>query len=478
MKKTKLVNIVQKRGRLILLVLGFVLGLWRFVHFVRSVVPLGYDPGLYIATFRDFSKLLRDFDVSRLASWNMHELLLGTMAAIIHKLGVSYERMVRRGIWRASLVPWFVIFAIFRKENKNIWAIAALMYRISITQYEVFYWNYFKQIVWVSLLLLWILFLQRKKWIWLWINFFVIAILHRHTALVSFLVTGISLVLMSIQSKKLLRKGFLTMTIGGVCAVLVYLPLRDKLILWWVEELTGTAGGKWFIGDFMWLQTFVKLSILPILLSLFAFGQKIRKRDFDPVWIWYVLLWIWTIGWFFNYRRGIVFLDLFVILMAISAIATIMKDKWRYKILIRTVLFALVGINSLWYIYYVQTHGEAFISEAEFVSLQELSYQLPQDAIVMVTHRNYTPRVMWYTQRDRIAPGMSALNERGFDQWVSWWKWDGAQKCQMLANDYKSLWRPIFVHIGSYQFTENLEDGYCFELVKEWAGFGVLRVKF
>jgi len=484
----------KKRWRLIVLVVGFLLWLWRLFHFSQSSVPLWYDPGLYVKTFHDFGKLLWSFDFSLLSDWNSHELLLGSIVAFFGKLWLDFDIVVTWWIWFLSIVPGFLFFFLLKKENKLLGALAAFLYWASITQYEVFYWNYMKQIFAVSLLLFMMIFYQKKKWIGVGILYGILAIAHRHTALFGWLLIFITLIIDSIREKKIAWKWLLALIIGWASSLVVYIPLWDKLIVSGVPELTGTVGGEWFSGDFMSRLTYLKYASVSIFFAFvwlyFWFKKKLKSLYF----VWLFLATTWVVFGMFNFNRTLVFLDLFVIIFSALWIfglafpsAKLNEMKWKICHKCKTnntnlcsiwKWFMIIILLALWvfYVWYINNHREPLISETEYEWIHNLSKSTETNAIVMTTHRNYTPRIMGYSQRDRISPGLSDINKRDFDARLEWWEWDGAVKCSMLKRDYTELNRPIYLRLGEIQFHENIENGLCFELFDHKANYRILKI--
>jgi len=494
MKTENIKHFTKKRWRLIVFVVGFLLWLFRFIHFLQSPVPLWYDPWLYIKTFHDFGKLLWWFDFSVLSDWNSHEILLWSLVAIFGKLWLNYNIVVTWWVWFLSIIPWFLFFFLLKKEDKLLGAFGAFLYWISIAQYEVFYWNYMKQIFAVSLLLLVMIFYQKKKRIGVGILYWILAIAHRHTALFGWLLIWISLFVDSVREKKIAWKWFLALIIGWASSLVIYIPLWDKLIVSGVPELTGTVGGRWFSWDFMSRFGYLKHAWISIFFALvwlyFWFKNKIKSIYF----VWLFLAIAWVLFWMFNFNRTLVFLDLFVVIFASIWILALSfpssdlnKMKWKIctkcesynslsKFNTQSFLLFVILLFSIIYIWYVNNHRNPLISEAEYEWIRNLSESTETNAIVMTTHRNYTPRIMWYSQRDWISPGLSDLNLRDFDTRLQWWNWDGSVKCSMLKRDYASLDRPIYLRLGEAQFHENIENSSCFELFEHKDNYRIIKI--
>ena len=144
----------------IVLGIGLLLGLYRLWYFVHSAIPFGYDPGIYKEYFSHYRSVTTSLDFSQLPHWIRYEPLLGIIAAFFNKLGVSFDRMLTRGIGLLNLIPGLLLFRYFKSKSKNLrWGVlAAVLYRTSIAQYQVFWSGYFKQTLGVSFMLLVLIF--------------------------------------------------------------------------------------------------------------------------------------------------------------------------------------------------------------------------------------------------------------------------------------------------------------------------------
>lgn len=459
----------------VVLWIGFLIGSFRLFTYITTKLPLGYDPGIYLFLFEDYGQLLRNFDFSLLASWNQHEPLLWILAALFGKIWISGEWLVRRWLWIASMLPWVILAKIFWKKNKRLAIITAFLYRISITQYEAFFRAYFKQIIGISLMLLCVHSLHKKKSLALGIWLLLLILLHRHSALYIIPIVLIYLTLQSIREKKIPYKMISVITIRGIFGALVYIHQADKFLIEAWEVLTTTFGGKGMGGIFMERKERILLTISLLLLSSLGIYDKVRNKEYDGWLIWYGLGLLWIGLQLVNYKRTLIFVDIFVLIIAARGLMVIFQKFKKHG---RAVLAIFLVIKATYYLNYVSQHNTPLISESEFQAIHSLKITTPKNAIIMLTHKNYTPRVMWYSGRDRISPWYSDLDVRTREQRQVRRSSNGTVKCQMLKNHYSWLPRPIYIRLGNKQHHENLDGASC---LKEfiWAdNFHIFEVKY
>ncbi len=454
----------------ILLWIWFLFWLYRLWYFVGNEIPLGYDPGMYKWIFVEYSKILWNFDFSLLPGRVRHEPLLGTIMAIIGKMWANFDWRLTRWIWIINLIPWILIFVLLKKENTWMWLIWAWLYWMSIVWYQVFWRGYFKQIIAVNLMLLVLLFVQKKNVLRQSILFLVIIVLHKHTALYTWAILFGSWILERYTSKEIPWKQTIFRGLAWIIGLSMYIPIWNQIMSEAVKA-TGTIVASKTDWDFLTRSDYIGFQWLIILFSLMWIIWKITKKMVGVVDIWYIIWMLWLILGVVNYNRAIVFFDIFVVILAAYGIWNLYKfvcEKWETKkfwIFVFVVITFAVGFN---YIVHINVNAKPLISQEEFKAINDLTKKTWPNAIIITTHRNYTPRIMWWSQLDYINPGMAALDKWSHKEWIQRWENDGNYKCEMLEKSYQSIDRPLFIWIGEQQMQENFDNSYCLRKVDWW----------
>lgn len=456
------------------LFVGLVIGAYRLRYFLGSEIPLGYDPGMYKWIFTSYMHILWNFDFSQLPGRVRHEPLLWTIMAMLWKLGANFDWRLTRWIGIINLIPWILIFLLLRKEHKWMGALAAWLYWVSIVGYQVFWWWYFKQVIAVNLLLLILLCLQNKKFIWQWILFFLLVILHKHTALYTWAILFGYTILDRYSSKKIPRKQIWIWLVAGIFGLIVYIPIWNQIMPEAIKA-AGTVVASKTDWDFLTRVLYLRFERLILLFSGVWIIWRRTKKKFNMLDIGYLIWVIWLVLGIVNYNRTIVFFDLFVVMMAAYGLWNIYLRNKKFWLFLLGLVALTTGIN---YLLHVTTNADPLISYEEFSSIKNLAFKTEPNAIIINSHKNYTPWIMGWSQRDYINPGMADLDKRNHDERIKRWENDWAYKCQILENSYKKLNRPIYLWLGEQQMKENITNGNCFSLYQQGNSWQLWKITF
>ena len=138
----------------------------RVIPYLSNSVPLGYDPGIYLYTFKKYSEV-GFLSFSKLTDWIVIGLEPGLMAVSrILSIFISPE---------AYLIPLVIFFCLllllaFYLFNKQLWGKgaalwAALIMSTSAIQYKAYWYYYIKQIAASGFLFLTLFYaLKKSKW--------------------------------------------------------------------------------------------------------------------------------------------------------------------------------------------------------------------------------------------------------------------------------------------------------------------------
>lgn len=452
----------------IILFISSLLWIYRITPYFSSNIPLWYDPGIFRAYFLDYFANLPNIDLYNLDTWvkQIYEPGLGFLTNILLLIWYDVDFII--GFWLVffSLVTWFFLYLVL-KENSKVTAILWLsMYFISIVQYKAFWWNYYKQIIWILFLFTTIYLFQKKKYILAIPSMISMFIINR--------ASGVFFVLMFIfykiyeifLEKKINFKDIIIVWIAWLLALWIYFPILQYQLLDLIKPLATTIMTEWKSGTFFSREEFWFVDIFFIVL---AFGWIyitinkliLEKKKLNLVDFWFIIWMLWTSLGLFFYNRFYIFFDLFLIVFA-SYFLYFWYEKNKKVFVVLTSIFFVS--QSLFYFNYVKENSNTLISQKEFDKIQEISKLIEDDAVIMVTHKNYSPWLIWYTRKKIIAPGLFDWNKWSLENWIEWWsKSDWAKKCEMLK-DY-SEYKHLYLWIWERQPKENLKNANCLEEV-------------
>ena len=415
----------------------------------QSPMPLGYDAGIYkygIENFRFFQS----------SSW-----LKATFTP-----GFLYLTFLLKQIFTTNAILTY-IFTIFNlilgltiylttKEyfNKRVGLIAFLIYSVSIIQFKVFTYLYYKNILGLITALLAIYFLKKKR-----IPFIIFsvltAIIHRPT----FFVLGLSYLIHTIineNKKQHIINGISILIISTIFYIGYFkesiLPLISPIAKSFIE--TGTAPGTFI--NFLTYQYSV-LAYLP--LALLGLFYLIKRKDFNLITLWTVISFLIVYFQFFFFNRFIIMLDIALIILASLGIE-ILYNKNKKLATIITIIF-LVSLSYVTISEAINT--KPLITNEELDTIKELN-NTEENAYVMATSSIYSPYVLGYSNRKTIAPGLFQYNKHNEEEWIIFWTTDNIEEIKQFLSEYE---KPLYIFIGKKQ-QDNLEQfEECFKLQNE-----------
>lgn len=460
----------------IILLISIYFWIYRIFPYFFLDIPLWYDPGLYRLFFLDYYNNLPNIDF-----WNLsgrvkeaYPPFLWFFSNILQIIWFKVDFLLSFWLWIFSIISSLFIYLLLRKHSKQTAIVWIIIFLISIIQYQVFWWNYYKQIIWILFMLVSFYLLEKKKYVLL-IPILISLFITNKPSLVFFLLTFWIFKLLNFWLKwNKDKKDIYVVILVGILSFIIYIPFFQVQIFPLIHPLlsTGLSSEKsWTF--FTWLE-FLKYNYLILLASILWFFYKIRNKDFDFIFCWYLswLIWVWFRLFFYN--RFYVFFDIFAIFLA-AYFFWILYNKKRLIFFIIFWLFFFFQTN--FYYNYVNLNNKPLIKQNEFEYIKKMDKILPNDSILMVTNKTYSPWLVGYTNFDIIAPWLFDLNLWDKSEWIKWWKNDWIIKCEMI-NEYKNLDKQLYIWIWSMQRNENFDNWKCFEIVEKKDWFTLLKVLF
>ncbi len=459
------------------------LWLWffRIYGFLSNPVPLWYDPGLYRMLFVEYAGNLPNINFTNLSPWVVwtYPPLLGFLSNILIIIGFSPDFLLNYGIWILSLLTCFFLYFISKKMLwRNAAILAVIIFCISITQYQVFWWNYFKQSLWVILMLSAFYTLLQRKYILSFPIILAIFTLHRPTG-VFFLATYILYnIIQYFQYKKYDLLNIFTILGAWFIAILMYIPFWDTLIVPLIAPLTSTIMNDSRSWTFLLKDEFGFYNIFIILPSIYGLYSKFTKREFDIITVWYItwMLWVWLRLFFYN--RMYIFFDIFIILLAAYGFSELYKQR---KKVFYYVFVSFFVIQSLFYTWYIYFKWQAIIAPQEFEFIKKIPTIIEEDSIVMVWSSRYSPWISGYVTSEVIAPWLFHIDSWENEDWQIWWRSTPEEKCTMIQETYNHIKNPLYIYMWERQKREiwhEIETWSCFNIIATDNVAKLLQISF
>ena len=423
------------------LILAFLLiFLTRAIPYISNDIPIGYDAGIYKYSIEN--KIDADWEKSTFEP--VFNLLMKTLNLIFPSTFILIFFLIL-----FELLTGFSIYITVKEYfDKNTAILSTLLYSLSIIQFKAFTFLYYKNIIALSLLLLTFYFLKKTNYKAFTITAIILAGIHRPT----FLIFAFSFLFHTFFNiNKNFKKNFISGIIIIIGSLLLYI---DKLKTTIVPGLTETFDIG--AGTFINLLTYKALILIYIPFLALGLYYIFQNKKYNILFIWFLINFFIVVFRLFFFNRYIIMLDLIAVIIIAIGLLEIVKDDRKIGILSILIIFFFLSYN---------VFGEALtvkplISEQELNEIKELQ-KTEDEAFVMVTHKNYSPWILGYSERKTIAPGLFEYNKWNLQQWQDFWQSD-SEKAKEMLKDYE---RPLYIHAGNIRTGMNMtkfEDS-CFE---------------
>lgn len=442
----------------------FYLGM-RYLPYLSSQVPLGYDAGLYLYLFKQYHAVPYQ-DWLKMPEWVV--AMFPPVVPLIGKILTTWippeQLVIPFVLVLSALLFWAVVAGARRWWGVGAAKWSAILLAISAIQFRAYWYYYAKQIGASAILLLILPLLSRANW-WALPLSILLVLTHRPTAI---LLAG-ALVYGWIRDKK--RRNYYGV-IGVVTAVVAggyYLATREITILplWGMVEQSvvplswgGTLGAE--SGTFYNRLPALILALPYLPWAVWGIIKRVRKQQLTPLMgVTISTLVIVGLG-LFLWRRFLIYLDLWVILWAASGIQ-IARERWGklkwWKWVMGSYLLFLVLFGGA----FVWMTGKPPIAKDELAEIAKLRETEPS-AYVLVTDQTYMPWIYGYSERKPIAPGYGQYDVYWTPaEWHTFWESDNreTERAQLVK-----LPKPLYIYQGNQgKLIKPQFDGECFERI-------------
>ncbi|MCD6398494.1 MAG: glycosyltransferase family 39 protein [Candidatus Aenigmarchaeota archaeon] len=453
----------EKKVVLILLLLFVLVFGMRMIPYIGNSIPLGYDPGFYKYTMDLYANGLPGIVENSLPGWvkMMFPQGLFVLSSQLWLIGGWSAEIVEKILF--PLICALLVLPVYmignRLFDKKVGIIAAVLYGVSYTQYAMFTFMYFKNVVGLFLLLLGLFLLERKKYAPMILVYAGLGIYHRP----EFLLFSLVLIpwLIKTKDKKLLE----AIAITGLMIAPFWFPRLDYnlevlkgVIGATTSALSGTPGGG---GTFFGFEKYewVSLSYLPF--GLIGALYLTIKKKFNSFFFLFVINGAIVLLQLFFYKRLIISLDLVMILMAAIGIryAIIGYEKIPKKLSYG--LLILLIISSGLITVELARNVKPLIGKENLDVIKSLN-EMEENAFVM-TDTNNAPWVLAYSGRRTIAPGLFEWDNCSKGEWFEFFVTTDLNKTTEFLNRYE---KPLYIYAYENLGKEKFENK-CFEKINK-----------
>lgn len=439
----------------ILLILPFVILLvFRLLPYLNNNIPLGYDPGIYKYIMETYMQHLPDLPGENIDFWvrSGFEPGLFVITDMLYLIGFDTPAiLIWAFIFFELLLGLGIYVAAGKFFGKNVGFLSLLIYSISIIQFKVFWYMYYKNVVALFVMLIALYFLKSRNYLPFILTAAFIGALHRPT----FLIFGfIYLAYIAANRKELVKN---TLAGAAILALMLtfFVPNIREAIMDKIEPiLTANIGAGTFISLFVY--QFSSLPYLPF--ALLGFFILAKKRDFNLFFLWFLITGIIVYFKLIFFNRFIIHLDVAMIILAAYGLYQLLEFDKRTGAAIGLILL----LSSMLVMNQNMDGAKPLISGKELDIIKQFNH-VESDAYIMSTSSYYSPWILGYSGRRTIAPGLFDYNMWGVDDWNTFWATGEKDKAINMLNFYE---KPLYIYLGKEsRINETKFNNECFDKI-------------
>ncbi len=444
--------------------------------YLNTSVPMGYDAGLYLYLFKQYS-VLPILSYHKLSGWVINQFPIGF--AVIGRLLTPFitpEKLLIPLSVTCGVLLFVSVYILARSlwgKREAGWA--ALILASSAIQYHTYWYYYVKQIFASSLLLFAMYFFLRSS---LWAVPLGIYIAYTHEPTFIILMCALAAGFITDNTKR--RYYMATAVCTAIGAAAYYLPNYKVTVGQYVAPVISSvipqiAGGTLGTssGTFYSIPTAFLLMLPYLPFAIVGLLQTWRDKRNAPLLGALVGSLVIVIFGLFLSRRFIIFADLTLILFAGYGVSFVTKH-YKNKRFIRPLmviyacmLIAFIGI-------YVGKTGKPEIFDDELNEIMMLRQTEPE-SWVLVTDEKYMPYIYGWSERKTIAPGYGEYDTFWtIPEWHEFWESNDQRIEKQLL---MLLPQPLYIYKGDRAtpvYTDYTSP--CFEKVN-WRTFRFVCTK-
>jgi len=437
------------------LVLFFLALIARIYPYLNTKIPLGYDPGMYKYAFEHPGlESLR----------GLYSRLFLTIMGGLSSLFGSYSILVPLNIIITSLTVLIIYFVIKRLFNPETGLLASMLFVVSITQYDVFSFYFFKNAFGIILLLVSFLFFEKASvisWQLILIGC-LIGSVHRP----AFLLFGLTLIaFVAYQIKTYSSTDIKNAIINGLLILIITLITNSDRIseYYFSGAITFIDSARNFDANGGFYYSFLEyLYRNPIMIAFILPGIIFAPKRSLPILITGIILVTIIVFKLQFYRRFILYLDLVIIIFAASGLGVLIKDPFINRriplgLLVSGVIVLSLGLQLAQQVLII----EPLVTQDEFNAILRIDDEIEPGATVLLTDSFYGPWFRGWLDAALVVPGLFEADLFSYEQWEIIWYGDEEARIKVLRDFHA----PLYIHQGIR--TKNLREfsGKCFNEV-------------
>ena len=435
---------------------------FRLIPYKNGSVPLGYDLGLYryaILHGLEFKDLW-------ILSGGMEPGFLYLMEVL--KIIFDVDFILKVVFLFFSLLLGISIWIYTRRSfGKLAGTISLIIYSLSVVQFKVFSFLYYKNVIALSLLFFSLLLLnlyEKKRRLRDLVLFVLVSgmigAIHRPT----FYLFGLSFFLYSLIRPY--KKGNYDFKEFGKMCIAGFLILGIALSFYlgdFFQSITdilpfvlgsfispGDSPGTFIsFGEYV----FLVLAYLPFSIIGLFYIIKNKKELFLSIIVIVNLIIVYFQLFFFN--RFIIYLDAFFIVLSGIGFSVLINKKKKLGLLVLIVAIFSLGMGS----YHESSTSPSILNSSQIDFIKDIKQNVEENSSIISISSEYSPYLIGYLDADGrrvIAPGLFDSNLWNESDWDKFWNGEDIEEIKAMLDKYD---KPIYVYSGTKSF-----NNPCFEV--------------
>ena len=425
----------------------------RVIPYIQHPVPLGYDPGFYKYTFDVYASALPSIPEGELASWikEMYPQGLFVFFDAVHLTAGTDSLQFMYYLF--PLIGAFLVFPVFL-VTRNLFGqraglIAAVLYAVSFTQFDMFAWFYFKNAFGLMFLLFAIYALEKRKHGLMALMFAALGIFHRP----EFLLFALILIPYFLTHR---RRGIIYACLGTALMILPFWIAR------WDENwstLTGVVstaatniqtGEALGGGTFFGFTTYTAVALAYIPFALIGLFYLILRRNWNSLFFYFVINLVIVVFELFFFKRFIIPLDIVVIILAALGIEYGLLQRGRVPKAVTALVIILLVVTAAIPTIDSVRDTKPLITEGQLEAIEWVQ-DVEEDAYVLALSHD-APWVLGWSEHRVIAPGLFQWDEHTKDEWFAFFAANDSQSARDFLDVYDG---PIYIY-----YAKNADNCY------------------
>lgn len=442
-----------------------ILFVFRIIPYLNNAVPLGYDPGIYKYIMETYSSKLPGLPGENLEIWarNGFEPGLFVITDLLYLIGYDTQSILTGVFILFELLLGLGIYAAAgRFFGKDVGILSFFIFSISIVQYQVFWYMYYKNVVALFMMLISLYFLRSGKYLPFILTAAFVGASHRPT----FLIFGLIYLSYIIIHRKERVKNTIAGAVILVLALTFYIPNLKEAIIDNIEPIiSANIGAGTFISFFTY--QFSSLSYLPF--ALLGSLILLKRKDINPFFLWFSICGIIVYFKLIFFNRFIIHLDVAMIILASLGFYELIRSNKR----IGTAILLILFFTSLFTMNQNAIDAKPLISEKELDIIKQFN-DTESNAYVMSTSSYYSPWILGYSGRKTIAPGLFDHDKWDINEWKIFWATSDKEAAVRMLGMYE---RPLYIYLGEKNIVnEKKFENDCFENIFQEDGMKKYKV--